>query len=299
MKTTMKYVLTCGALLSVLALVSCGDDDKALPKIDGYNNSDEVAATNLVAKWALDGSAQESISGNVGTTTNVTYSSGKVGQCAVFADGFIYNALVPNLHTKITGSLSISLWAQVRNNKGTANEHATALAMLTGDVHDTPLNVTPGAILFETAHFVPANDTFRVKSVIGVNKASSEFGLEDNVNWWGLDNITIPGQMVKVAEGEWMHLVLVWDNANTTIRLYVNKQLATNPEWETKTGASFNPQTKMGMIIGAFQNNVGLNSATDAWAKPMTGKVDQVRVYNTVLSQAEISALYNLEDVGR
>jgi hypothetical protein len=300
MKKTIKYLFAGGAILSLFALaVSCGDDDNTLPKIDGYNNSDEVAGENLVAKWTLDGNAEESFSGDVGITFNTTFSDGKIGQCAVLDSGYIYNDAVTDLETKITASLSISAWVQVRNNGGTANEHATAIAMLTGDVTETPNNVTPGAILIETSHFAAVKDTFRVKSVVGVRKANLEFGLEDNVNWWGLDNISIPSQMVKVAAGEWMHMVMVWDNTNTKVRLYVNGELATNPEWETKTGASFEEQTKMGMIIGAFQNNVGLNDATDSWAKPMEGKVDQVRVYNTALSALEIGSLYKLEDAGR
>jgi hypothetical protein len=299
MKKAMKYLWASGIALSVLIMVSCSDDDKKLPKIDGYNNSDEVAAENLVAKWALDGDTEESISGDFGTTSNVTYTAGKIGQCAVLNDGYIYNDEVTNLHTKITTSLSISAWVQVRNNGGTANEHATVVAMLTGDVTETPLNVTPGAIVLETSHFAAVKDTFRVKALVGVRKANDEFGLEDNVNWWGLDNITVPTQMVKAAEGEWMHMVMVWDNTSTKIRLYVNGEVATNPEWETKTGSSFEAQAKLGMIIGAFQNNVGLNAATDSWAKPMKGKVDQVRVYNTSLTQAEIRSLYKLEDAGR
>lgn len=300
MKKTIKYLLTgCVALgMGAFTLVSCGGDDE-LPKIDGYNNSDEVAADYLVAKWALDGNAEESISGEVGVVNNVTFGDGKIGQCAILDDGYIYNDEVTDLSTKITGSLSITAWVQVRNNGGTANEHATSIAMLTGNVTTTPNNVTPGAILLETSHFAAAKDTFRVKSLVGVRKADDTYGLEDNVNWWGLDNITIPGQMVKLAAGKWMQMVMVWDNTTKKIRLYVNGELATNPEWETKTGANFEEQDQLGMIIGAFQNNVGLNGATDSWAKPMEGKVDQVRVYNTSLSAAEISSLFKLEDAGR
>ncbi len=299
MKKTISYLVGTIGLCALIFVASCSDDDNALPPIDGYNNSDEVAADNLVAKWTLDGNAEESISGDVGITSNVTYGDGKIGQCAVLNEGYIYNDVVPALHTKITGSLSISAWVQVRNNGGTANEHATAIAMLTGDVTTSPLNVTPGAIMLETSHFVAASDTFRVKSVVGVRKASTEFGLEDNVNWWGLDNISIPSQMVKIADGEWMHMVMVWDNTGAKVRLYVNGEVATNPEWETKTGANFEAQDQLGMIIGAFQNNVGLNDENEPWAKPMKGKVDQVRVYNTLLSQAEITSLFKLEDAGR
>lgn len=300
MKKTINLLLVSAITGTLIVLGSCSDDDKKdLPKIDGYNNSDEVAADNLVAQWKLEGNAEESVSGDVGTTSNVTYADGVVGKCAVLSGGYIYNDEVPGLASKITSNLSISVWAQVRNNKGTASEHATALAMLTGDVHTSPNNVTPGAVLLETGHFNAASDTFRVKSVIGITNASEEYKIEDNVNWWGLDNISNAGQMVKIANGDWAHFVLVWNNTDKTIRMYVNKALATNPEWENKTGANFTQQDNLGMIIGAFQNNVGLTDVNETWAKAMTGKVDQVRVYNTVLSEAEISALYNLEIAGR
>jgi hypothetical protein len=298
MKKKINYFLTSVAAAALLTVAGCSKSDNALPQIDGFNSSDEVAATNLVAKWNLDGDPKESVSGNVGVISNVTYATGKVGKCAVMNGGYIYNATIPNLATKITSSLSISLWAQIRNNQELTN-HATALALLTGDKSTGPLDVTPGAIMIETGHFKSISDTMRVKSLMGLNKADASFGLEDNVNWWGLDNISTTGQMVKIAKDNWAHFVLVWDNTNKTVRLYVNKKVATNPEWEKKTGASFKPQTNMGMIIGGFNNNVGLNSATDTWAKAMEGKVDQVRVYNTVLTEAQISALYNLEDVGR
>ena len=296
MKKTILYLLTGGILCTMLTLVSCDDDEKSLPKIDGYNNSDEVAEENLVAKWELDGDAEESISGEEGEESNVTYAEGKVGEAAVFTEGYIYNETVPGLAAKVTGSFSISLWAQVRNN-GSA---PTALAMLTGDIHTNPIDKTPGAVLLETGHFKAVSDTFRVKALVGVNKPGDVYELIDNVNWWGLDNIKKPGQMVKIASGDWAHFVLVWDNTAKILRLYVNKVVATNAEWESKPDVlGFDPQSNLGMIIGGFNNNVGLSAVSEPWAKAMTGKVDQVRVYNTVLAEAEISALYNLEDVGR
>lgn len=289
------YLFVGGAMCCALTFVSCDDDDKALPKIDGYNNSDEVAEDYLVAKWDLDGDAEEDISDVDGEESNVTYAEGKVGKAAVFNEGYIYTETVPNLASKITGSFSISLWAQFRNNQTSA----TALALLTGDVHTSPNDVTPGSILIETSHFKAVSDTFRVKALVGVNKPGDVYELIDNVNWWGLDNISTPGQMVKIPSGTWAHFVLVWNNADKKLRVYVNKLVATNPEWESKPDVSFEQQSNLGMIIGGFNNNVGLSAVSEPWAKAMTGKVDQVRVYNTVLSEVEIAALYNLEDVGR
>ena len=118
-------------MCSMVTFISCDDDDDSLPKIDGYNNSDEVAADYLVAKWALDGNAKESISGEAGEESNVTYVDGKVGEAASFDEGYIYTEEVPNMATKITTSFSISLSRDTRINFLKTSRFAAVLGILT------------------------------------------------------------------------------------------------------------------------------------------------------------------------
>jgi hypothetical protein len=57
-KNNFLILLTSGCIaMSTLVLNSCGkdDDDVKLPPIGGYNNSDEVAAANLVGYWGFEG----------------------------------------------------------------------------------------------------------------------------------------------------------------------------------------------------------------------------------------------------
>ncbi|MGZ3836170.1 MAG: LamG domain-containing protein, partial [Mucilaginibacter sp.] len=57
------------------------------------------------------------------------------------------------------------------------------------------------------------------------------------------------------------------------------------------------------MVFGTlqFQTTPSLTTATGSqgWASYVNGQMDQVRVYNKVLSVSEVSALYNLEKLGR
>jgi len=56
-------------------------------------------------------------------------------------------------------------------------------------------------------------------------------------------------------------------------------------------------------VIGTwqFQTNPSLTTSATAqsWAESYTGLLDNFRLYNKALSAAEVSALYNLEKLGR
>jgi hypothetical protein len=51
-------------------------------------------------------------------------------------------------------------------------------------------------------------------------------------------------------------------------------------------------------VIGALWS-VANGTNVDAWNAPLTGEVDEIRVWKKVLSQADINALYQLEAAGR
>ncbi|MFZ1333969.1 MAG: hypothetical protein WAR99_01070, partial [Saprospiraceae bacterium] len=67
-------------LAITFSLTSCKDDEK-LPAIDGYNNSDEIAATSLKGHWTFEGNDKEVISNTASTKTygTVTYTTGQIG----------------------------------------------------------------------------------------------------------------------------------------------------------------------------------------------------------------------------
>ncbi len=71
MKKTIKYFASGIIFAGLITLAACSKDDE-LPKIDGYNNSNEVAATNLKAHWTFDDTNNESISvnGSIGNVWN-------------------------------------------------------------------------------------------------------------------------------------------------------------------------------------------------------------------------------------
>ena len=47
------------------------------------------------------------------------------------------------------------------------------------------------------------------------------------------------------------------------------------------------------LVVAGWNKHVGLTGPTDAWISSFSGKMDQFRLYNKVLTPGEIQALYN------
>ncbi|GAB3136390.1 hypothetical protein GCM10027290_00050 [Micromonospora sonneratiae] len=82
----------------------------------------------------------------------------------------------------------------------------------------------------------------------------------------------------EVTVGRWTHLVGVYDSAERQIRLYVDGELASSAVFTTAWQAS-----------GPMQ--VGRSQYADAYSNYWRGSIDEVRVYQGVLSQTEIDNL--------
>src|SRR3954464_199307 len=89
MKKTINFLLA-GASMMALLFAGCSKKDE-LPAIDGYNNSNDVASSNLLAHWSFDSNNNENISntapkatfGTVGSTT------GQIGKALQLTKGVV------------------------------------------------------------------------------------------------------------------------------------------------------------------------------------------------------------------
>ncbi|MOA30079.1 hypothetical protein D3C78_1511320 [compost metagenome] len=139
----------------------------------------------------------------------------------------------------------------------------------------------------------------------------------DNVNWKGQFTDT----KISAAVGKWVHIAVSY-NANTSVyNIYQNgKQIgvntAANPanalgpmlhgDDPSSTNVPYGPlkfvnATKL--VFGAFQfqtnpSSTGAASAQD-WATNYSGAMDEFRIYNKALDDADVNSLYKLESIGR
>ncbi|KXK38860.1 MAG: LamG domain-containing protein [Saprospiraceae bacterium] len=269
----------------VLNTTSCKKEDDKLPPIDGYNNADEVAASNLIAYWPLNGDGKEAKSGASPTTVkNVTYVDGKKGKAAKLAEGLLGYDEIANLNS--LPNMTVSLWANFDNN-GSA---ATVFFSMSRP-NEWAGNIN---LMSETGWKKAGVDTLVLKGLVVTNVANNP-SFQDSRN-----EPSKGGVQAASGINKWNHIVMTWDGATSNFKIYQNGVKVSNPEWEQRgTTGPLNFFTPTKPIIGGYGTLLPGGGTPEAWQKAMTGMVDEVRVYNKALSDAEIGSLFKLESAGR
>lgn len=316
MKKTIKYLLkgSVALILGVVVLISCGDDDKALPKIDGYNNSDEVAEANLLANWTFDGTYVEDkstatpLAGTAGTFGTVGFEEGQIGQALKLTQGALRYPNIAALNT-VDGlaNYTVSMWVKVKNNGGTPAEGYTVLFGLYPD------GLTPNTVgdfmwgninmAVETSWFKASNaqpDTLVLKGQFVIKNSDGSINGQDNRP----DPRGNPPVGVFKQAGEWVHFVSRWNSTDRKFHIFGNgvsigaytQRGTPPPTLPLRMNVPCSPVFGNGAtkLLG-FTNNPDQQT----WSPMATASIDDVRVYNTSLTDAEITALYNLGVAGR
>jgi hypothetical protein len=306
---TRKISLFLASILLVLGMVSlnaCKKDKAKLPQIGGYDNSDQVAATNLKAHWTFDGTNNEDISSTAPATANgASFITGIKGQALHLANGYLLYPTIAALSTaNAISSVTVSLWINVDNNgaNGTVSSFfaLTQPVAVQADWNQGPLN-----IYAETNKKLAYDDTLVLHSAFHTYLGGNYNTGGDNINDYGIRGTDF--QTVLGAK-KWVHYVMQYDGSGSNIDLYANGVRVSNNNFRHRaTGTPpvgigpiiINPPTQV--LIGAFPNaDAGYAlSAAQVWQGKLTGSIDEIRVYNKVLTPQEIGSLYQLELAGR
>lgn len=289
MNFTHKIFALC---LAALLFISCKKDGNPnnLPdvstadyegKIDGFNNSEEIYPNNLVAYWSFDGTKNEAKSGTAPTRdTNNTYvAAGVRGQAISLSAGYLYYATqFQKFKTDSFKSWTISLWTRIANNgsKRTMLFQLARPGMFSGNIN----------VALNTQSYPATNDSvLRLQPTFAaVNATSGASNFQDNLN-----NV-----LDKVKLNKWTHIVLTY-NINTG--LFNNWIDAVNVGAFSGRGTTnlFRSWEPNEVIIGSNYNGIsGKVVNTDVTFAPMTGQLDELRIWNTALPDAFIRALNNL-----
>ena len=315
MKKTIKYFIVGGvalSMLSLLTLVSCGDDS-TLPKIDGYNNSDEVASANLLANWKFDGSNEEDISGAAplagaaGTFGTVGFEAGQIGEALKLSAGALRYPNIAVLNTAdALANYTLSMWVKVNNNKGTPKEGFT---MLFGLFPDGLTPETTGDFMWgnvemaaETSWFAATNaqpDTLVLKTAFTKKNVNLSINGQNNRP----DPRGNPPVGVFKHTGEWVHYVVRYNSADEILQVFGNGvSIGAYDDRTLGAPGAMRMNVPNSPVFGNGATNLlGFENGPDqqSWSPMATASIDDVRVFNTAITQAEINALYNLGTAGR
>lgn len=292
------FYMLAGALVMAGAFVGCDDDEESLPPIDGYNNSNEVAEDNLVAHWTFDDTNIERLS-NTGaeeTFGGVGFTDGVIGKALnLNAGALVYPVIDAIGEENSLSNYTVSMWVNVKNN---GNAFSTFFGIFPTANTDFWGNLSLSA---ETGWF-PANGPVGDTLVLKTNYMS--LNADGTTN--GQDNRPDPrgNPPVGVFEsaGEWAHFVVRFNASTHMLEIFGNG---------TSIGAYNNRGTNTGELVmrtpavpvfgSLATSEIGFAGAPTRpdWQVLATAMIDDVRVFDTALSQAEITALYNLGVAGR
>jgi len=272
------------ALFIGLSFSSCKKDDNNGNSNNGKTDPGTIATANLVAYFPFDGNGTEKIS-NISTekAANVTYIAGRRGQAYQGADNAYLTYVLPdNSKLKTLTSFAMSLWLKS--------------PLVTGD---------PVPVIFEIGK---SDDFFWGNLSLSLDRLDATadslqlhmFFLKNAPIDWANQHIGYSNPAFTI--NKWMHLVIQYDENTSKYSIYkegVKLNLPANVANRTVSdgGAPLGPMLFANadkIIIGGWRPKIEAG-ATDVWMGWFQGNIDELRVYNRALTDAEAKALYDAE----
>ncbi|WP_421942647.1 LamG domain-containing protein [Pedobacter sp.] len=276
MKT--KYFLLMAAV--TLGLSSCQkefDPSSYAPalNIGGFTSSKQIGAANLVAHWAFDGSLIDSVSNTAGVNTGTSFGTGVKGKSLQGATDS-YFLSVPS--TKVTGlkSFTVTEWV---NTPAPSNGIIGLFSLSNKSQFWGNLEV-----FIENGS---TNDNAILKFVFTNNGSGDKtFTVNNVVNFFG----------------KWNALAFSYDETNATIKVFVNGSRVSVGKVDGLAGP-LNFVNSGNLVFGTTQFMTTPSQTTshskEPWASYLTGQLDEVKIFNKVLTEEEVGYLAKLEGRGK
>ncbi len=219
-----------------------------------------ISTIGLIGFWTGDGDAIDIANGNDGTLEGATYDTGVIGQAFSF-DGFDDGVVIPESTVDLDGfsEMTLSAWINVT---GYRPDQSGALAGGIITKYDSNFGVSYSFYVRETG-------------LLGllIN--------QDGGNYWRVETD------INVIElNTWTHVVGMWLGGDD-LRLYIDG--VSVPVTFEKVGspvqmANNNIPVRIGRLIAG--------GSYDGPAAHFDGLIDEARIYDRALSNAEIQSLY-------
>jgi len=242
--------------------------------ISGFSSVKQIKSANLVGYWAFEGSYIDSVSKTVGTGVGTTFVNGFKGKAM---QGALNAYALSDASSEISNlkSFTISEWV---NTPPPSTGIIGIFSLVKTDAFWGNLE-----IFFENGSS-NTNGKFRLHAFDGVGDRT--YSVDNLVNLFNA----------------WVNITVSYDAASATYNLYVNGALANTGKAPGLTGdLNFSSVGKIVFGCVQFQTTPSQTSATGSqpWASFLTGNLDEVRVYNAVLTPTEVNALVILQGKGK
>ncbi|MBD1364808.1 LamG domain-containing protein [Mucilaginibacter sp. ZT4R22] len=275
-KITYKLVAVSALVLGLSACQKKFDPSSYAPplSIGGFTSTKEIAPSNLVAYYAFNGSAIDSVSNTAGTATGIGYSAGIKGQAM---QGALNGYIVGTPPTSVAGltSFTVTEWFK------------------------TPAPSTGIIGLFSLAN--TTNFWGNIEFFIENGSTNDAGKLRIHV-FNGTDDRTLEINNAVNLFDKWNSMAVTYNQENSTVSVYLNGSLLKAGTLGGLAGPlALKNVGKFVFGTVQFMTSPSQTSShnSEPWASFLTGQLDEVRVYNKALTIDEISALVKLEGRGK
>ncbi len=248
--------------------------------IGGFSSVSQIQPSALVGYWSFDGNLTDSVSGTAGTNTETTFVPGIKGQAM---QGGInkYVLFTPTAAIKAIHSFTISYWVKTPPPS-------------TGIIGTVSIS-NPTAFWGNLDIFYENGST----NAAGKFRAHISNGTLDK---------EIPKDGILNLFDSWTSITLSYDGATSTSRLYKDGLLV---DTKVLTVSDTNPalignvdfSNAGSMVFGCnqFMTTPSLTNShgAEGWASFLTGQLDEVRLYNAILTDKEVNAMVILQGKGK
>ena len=236
--------------------------------------------SGLVSWWPGDGNANDIQDGNNGNLGSVTFVQGEAGQAFQFnGSSWVITANETNLSFDRTNAFSIDAWIRTTNTSG--NMFVVAKRQEVGPFNGYAVMIDNGQVpkCYSTDPTPPGAGWLQILLDGSVTSDCPR------------DHAIIVYGTTSVNDGLWHHVAATYDGSSTAagVALYVDGTVQTNLVIADNLGTN-SIATSEGFAIGAGSGN---------GPQPFIGDIDEIDVFNRVISQAEIQAIVNAGTAGK
>jgi hypothetical protein len=288
-----KFFVACMFALCGLMFFACKDKDngKGEEEEDNRINPSTIATNNLVAYFAFEADGSDSM-GHAVTPKNVSASDfvkGRRGKAyqGKEGSGFIYELLANDKIAKAKG-LTFAMWINTPAPVG----GSPVLCQLNGIADD--YWDMPGCFTLQLQDRAEVEDSLIFK-LYQFNSVPAEW----KEQWGEFSSSNFP------AKNTWFHFVAMYDESTSSYKAYSNGNLVwSEVRYAGPEPTDGSPQPLLGNL--SFRDNVDKlyvgawwklleGQPTDDWAQYYVGLLDELRIYDRGLTDAEVKALFDAE----
>ncbi|HAH22932.1 MAG TPA: hypothetical protein DCL77_04085 [Prolixibacteraceae bacterium] len=240
--------------------------------INGFSSVSQIKHDNLVGYWAFEGSYIDSVSKTAATGVGTSFVNGFEGQAMKGAlNGYVIGDVsndIANMH-----SFTVSYWI------------------------NTPINAvgTVGTVCISRTDDFWGNLDMYYEN--GGTAATAIFKTHVNNN----GQSAVATARISKPWDTWMNVTVTYDETTSSIITYINGSSIGSFKQTNFGPLTFQNATNIIFGTSQFQTTPSLGTAggPQTWASYLTGMMDEVRIYNTVLTPSEISTMVILQGKGK